>query len=143
MNCVAIIPARGGSTRIPRKNIRDFHGKPIIAYAIETAMESGLFDKIFVSTEDIEIMKVAEKYGAEVQPRPVELCEDHIGTQKVMQYAMKCMPYCGYACCLYPCSPLITVHDLRISFSILKEKISTTIIATIPSIYFIGLFISD
>ena len=63
-NAVAIIPARGGSKRIPRKNIKDFHGKPLIAYSIEVALKSKLFDKVIVSTDDEEIAKIAMQYGA-------------------------------------------------------------------------------
>ncbi|HUH43228.1 MAG TPA: acylneuraminate cytidylyltransferase, partial [Sulfurimonas sp.] len=79
--CVAIIPARGGSKRIPRKNIKDFFGKPLIAYSIQTALESNLFDKIIVTTDDEEIASIAKEYGAEVPfLRPKELSDDFTGT---------------------------------------------------------------
>lgn len=72
---VAIIPARGGSVRIPRKNIKIFHGRPIISYSIDTAQRSGLFDAVYVSTEDAEIAAIARKYGAALIHRPPELAE--------------------------------------------------------------------
>ncbi len=78
---IAIIPARGGSKRIPRKNIRNFHGKPLIAYSIQTALESKLFGKVIVTTDDDEIAAVARSYGAEVPfIRPKELVDDFTGT---------------------------------------------------------------
>ena len=77
MSNVAIIPARGGSKRIPGKNIRPFAGKPIIGYSIETALESGLFDRVIVSTDDEEIAEISRKFGAEVPfMRPAELAQD-------------------------------------------------------------------
>ena len=83
MSCVAIIPARGGSKRIPRKNIKPFAGKPIIAYSIEAALQSRLFDRVIVSTDDREIAAVAESFGAEVPfSRPPELADDHAGTSR-------------------------------------------------------------
>lgn len=81
---IAIIPARGGSKRIPRKNIKDFFGKPLIAYSIEVALKSKLFDKVIVSTDDEEIAKIAVEYGAVVPfLRPKELSDDFIGTGAV------------------------------------------------------------
>jgi len=88
--CVAIIPARGGSKRIPRKNIKPFHGKPLIAYSIETALKSKLFDQIIVSTDDEEIADVAKKYGAEVPfIRPKNLADDFTGTADVINHALE------------------------------------------------------
>ena len=82
---VAIIPARGGSKRIPKKNIRDFLGKPMIAYSIHAAKESGLFQRIIVSTDSEEIAEIAREYGAEVPfLRPAELADDHAGTDAVI-----------------------------------------------------------
>ena len=139
MTAVAIIPARGGSRRIPRKNIRPFMGKPIIAYSIETAKASGLFERVVVSTEDEEIAEVAQKYGADVLMRPLELCEEHIGTQEVTAHALRTMSKIPahlvsedatgyvdgpqqyeYACCIYACTPLMTVSDLRIGFDAIQ-----------------------
>ena len=116
MTAVAIIPARGGSTRIPRKNVRSFRGQPIIVYSINTAMASGLFREIFVSTEDEEIADIARAYGAKVIPRHPILALNEVGTQKVMQAAMEheSVQAAGpaQACCIYPTAPLMTVADL-------------------------------
>ena len=89
MKKLCVIPARGGSKRIPKKNIKDFFGKPLIAYSIETAIKSDLFDKIVVSTDSKEIAKVATKYGAEVQLRPDNLSDDFTGTFDVVRYVVK------------------------------------------------------
>ena len=89
---VAVIPARGGSKRIPRKNIREFSGKPIIAYSIEKALLSDLFGKVVVSTEDNEISSIAKQFGAEVPfKRPTELSDDYTGTTEVIAHAIKWM----------------------------------------------------
>jgi len=85
---LCIIPARGGSKRIPKKNIKEFCGKPLIAYSIEVAKKSNLFDKIVVSTDSKEIAEVAKKYGAEVQMRPDELANDYVGLDKVIEYVL-------------------------------------------------------
>ena len=88
-NAVAIIPARGGSKRIPRKNIKMFHGKPLIAYSIEVALASQLFDKVVVTTDDEEIAMVAKAYGAEVPfLRPKALADDFTGTGDVIDHAL-------------------------------------------------------
>ncbi len=87
---IAIIPARGASKRIPRKNIKEFCGKPIIAYSIETALQSGLFDQVIVSTDDEEIADVAREYGADVPfMRPDELSDDFVGTDDVFLHALE------------------------------------------------------
>jgi len=109
---VAVIPARGGSKRIPRKNIKLFHGKPIIAYSIEVAIKSGLFDKVIVSTDDDEIANIAKKYGAIVPfMRPDELSDDFTGSNDVIVHAIKALQNQGdkinYVGCLYPTSPLL------------------------------------
>ena len=89
-SCVAIIPARGGSKRIPKKNIKLFHGKPLIAYSIEVALKSKLFDKVIVSTDDEEIAKIARSYGADVPfLRPKELSDDFTGTGAVVNHAIE------------------------------------------------------
>ena len=118
---IAIIPARGGSRRIPRKNIKPFHGKPIIAYSIETAKASGLFAEVCVSTDDEEIAEVAADYGAIVLARPAYLAEDDIGTQEVMKYAIQqaetlISESFDYACCAYPTAPMMTVDGLKWGF---------------------------
>jgi len=118
MKTIAIIPARGGSKRIPRKNIKDFCGKPIIAYSIEAAKASGLFDRIIVSTDDEEIAEVAEKYGAEIPfMRPRELADDFTGTNAVVKHALEWLIRQGeiieYACCIYATAPFIQVECLK------------------------------
>jgi len=124
---IAVIPARGGSTRIPRKNIKLFHGKPIIQYSIETANRSGLFDKIYVSTEDTEIATIAKLHGAEVIDRPASLSVNDVGTQEVMRHA--CMAKIGeeyrsldIACCIYSTSPLMACEDLIRAHKILLDN---------------------
>ncbi len=114
---IAVIPARGGSKRIPGKNIKNFCGKPMIAWSIETARTSGLFDHIVVSTDDVEISKVAKHWGAEVPfMRPIELSNDHIGTTEVIAHATRWTLDQGYAvdavCCIYATAPFIYVSDL-------------------------------
>lgn len=87
---VAVIPARGGSKRIPLKNIKLFHGKPMIAYSIEAALSSGCFDKVIVSTDDHEIADVAKQFGAEVPfLRPAEISDDYATTMDVMAHAIQ------------------------------------------------------
>jgi pseudaminic acid cytidylyltransferase len=115
---LAIIPARGGSKRIPRKNIRDFCGKPMIAWSIEAAQESGLFEHIIVSTDDSEIADVARFYGAEVPfMRPAELADDHTGTTEVIAHATQWMLERQWpvqtVCCLYATAPFVQAEDIR------------------------------
>lgn len=115
---LAVIPARGGSKRIPRKNIKPFRGKPMIAWSIEAAMQSGCFDRIIVSTDDIEIADVARAHGAEVPfMRPPELSDDHTGTMPVMAHAITTMAKqfgpVEFACCLYATAPFVQSQDLR------------------------------
>ena len=115
--CVAIIPARGGSKRIPRKNIRPFLGKPLIAYSIETARKSGLFDRVIVSTDDEEIAEVAKAWGAEVPfVRPKELADDFTGTRAVTRHALAWFESRGerfdFACTIYATAPLLEAEDL-------------------------------
>jgi pseudaminic acid cytidylyltransferase len=115
---VAIIPARGGSKRIPRKNIRPFAGKPIIAYSIAAALKSGLFDRTIVSTDDPEIAETARAYGAETPfVRPKELADDHTGTDAVVRQVIRELIAQGsdvkLACCIYATAPFLQVRYLR------------------------------
>jgi N-acylneuraminate cytidylyltransferase len=115
---IAVIPARGGSKRIPRKNIRNFLGKPIIAYSIQVAIDCGLFDRVIVSTEDEEIAAVARRYGAETPfLRPKGLSDDYTGTNAVVRHAIKWVLQHGkpvdYACCIYATAPFVRAADLR------------------------------
>lgn len=108
---ICVIPARGGSRRIPNKNIRDFHGKPIIAYSIELGKKT--CDRVIVSTDDDEIAAVALAYGAEVHERPSELAKDEIGTQEVIGGVIKDIGLQGDIMCLYATSPLISVTNIQ------------------------------
>lgn len=115
---IAVIPARGGSKRIPRKNIKAFYGKPMIAYSIEAALQSGCFDKVIVSTDDIEIAEVAKSYGAEVPfMRPAELSNDYAGTIPVIRHTIEWLITQGFnpelVCCLYATAPFVTPEYLQ------------------------------
>lgn len=110
---VCIIPARGGSKRIPRKNIKDFNGKPMLAYAIDTAKKTGLFERIVVSTDDTEIAEIAEQFGASVLWRPDELANDYATTVAVIRHAIEWLDLAStMVCCVYPCTPLLTSEQL-------------------------------
>lgn len=124
---LAVIPARGGSKRIPRKNIKMFCGKPMIAWSIEAALQSGCFDKVVVSTDDEEIAEVARQYGASVPfMRPAELSDDYTGTIPVIQQAIEWCQANGlaarYVCCLYATAPFVSPEDLRRGYSILEQS---------------------
>ena len=118
---MCVIPARGGSKRIPRKNIKHFHGKPMIAYAISAALDSKAFDQVIVSTDDDEIAQVAIKYGAEVPfVRPSELADDHTPTVQVIAHAIAQCQSMGLniqeVCCIYPSVPFISSRDLYLAY---------------------------
>lgn len=122
---VAVIPARGGSKRIPRKNIREFAGKPMIAHSINCALQSGLFDRVVVSTDDGEISRVARDFGAEVPfMRPQEIADDHTGTTAVIAHAVSWLQGQGSelsaVCCLYATAPFIRHADLKQGLAILE-----------------------
>ena len=125
-SCVAIIPARGGSKRIPRKNIKDFHGKPLIAYSIEVALKSKLFEKVIVSTDDEEIAKIAIKYGASVPfLRPKELSDDFTGTGAVVNHTLEYLKSIGenydFVCTIYATAPFLDEKYLIEGFEKLKN----------------------
>lgn len=114
---IAIIPARGGSKRIPRKNIKYFHGKPMIAWSILAAKQAGCFDRIIVSTDDAEIAAVAQEYGAEVPfIRPAEIANDYATTGEVISHAIAWLNQQGLmpesVCCLYATAPFVEPDDL-------------------------------
>jgi N-acylneuraminate cytidylyltransferase len=118
MTILAVIPARGGSKRIPRKNIRVFAGRPMIAYPIGYALESGLFDKVIVSTDDDEVAGVAISHGAEAPfRRPAELSDDHAGTTAVIAHAARwaadTLGGVDLVCCIYPTTPFLVTDDLK------------------------------
>ena len=124
---LAIIPARSGSKRIPRKNIKPFCGKPMIAWSIEAARLSGCFDRIVVSTDDAGIADVARAYGAEAPfMRPPELSDDHTGTIPVIAHAIDWMNRnadpVDFACCLYATAPFVQAKDLRRGFELLQQS---------------------
>lgn len=115
---IAIIPARGGSKRIPRKNIKLFYGKPIISYAIETALSSKIFDRVIVTTDDIEIASISREYGAEVPAlRNSDLANDWATTLDVMQDQVKKLmneiETETKICCIYPTTPFLEAGYLR------------------------------
>lgn len=123
---VLVIPARGGSKRIPLKNIKPFCGKPMIAWSIEAAKSSGLFDHIIVSTDDENIAKIALQYGAEVPfERPAELSDDFTGTGPVVKHALEwCIENIGpveFICTLYATAPFIKPEDIIMGFELLKS----------------------
>lgn len=121
---VAIIPARGGSKRIPRKNIKPFAGKPMIGYAIEAALGCGLFDHVIVSTDDDEIAEIAGQLGAAVPfRRPADLADDVTPTVPVIAHAIRACAVRGWvidhACCIYPGVPFIRAADIAAAFDLL------------------------
>jgi pseudaminic acid cytidylyltransferase len=124
---IAIIPARGGSKRIPRKNIRLFAGKPMIYYAINAARESELFDHVIVSTDDTEIAEISISLGAAVPfTRPPELSDDHTPTVPVISHAIRQCQAAGWdpleVCCIYPGVPFIRAKDLAEALKLLRQR---------------------
>jgi pseudaminic acid cytidylyltransferase len=124
---IAVIPARGGSKRIPRKNIRDFAGKPMIAHAIDAALASGMFAHVIVSTDDEEIVAIARAHGAEVPfVRPADLADDHTPTVPVIAHAITACRELGWAvdhaCCIYPGVPFLRVEDLVQALQLLHSS---------------------
>ncbi len=124
---IAVIPARGGSKRIPRKNIKDFCGKPMIVWSIEAAKASGSFDHIIVSTDDNEIAELAKEHGAEVPfIRPTELSDDYIGTGDVVRHAVewviKNLGKPEYVCTIYATAPFIKPTDITKGLKLLQEN---------------------
>lgn len=126
MSTIAIIPARGGSKRIPRKVIRPFLGKPILLYAIEAALRAGLFDEVMVSTDDAEIADLARQHGAKVPfLRSARTADDFATTADVLNEVFGQYKHRGrvfdYACCLYPTAPFVTPDLLQGAFSTLTQ----------------------
>ena len=127
MKTLAIIPARGGSKRIPRKNIKDFLGKPIISYSINSAFDCGIFDEVMVSTDDIEIAEIAEHYGASVPfYRSPEMSNDMAMTAPVLIEVLDKYKQLGkefeYVACIYPTAPFITPKILKESMELLIKS---------------------
>jgi N-acylneuraminate cytidylyltransferase len=124
---IAVIPARGGSKRIPHKNVRPFCGKPMIAWPIAAARESGCFDHIVVSTDDEEIARIALSHGAEVPfVRPAELSDDYTATRPVVIHAIreaeKLWGHAEFICCIYATSPFMTSTDIRNGLDVLVKS---------------------
>ena len=125
---LAVIPARGGSKRIPRKNIKEFHGKPMIAWSIQAALNSSCIDEVWVSTDDDEIAAIAQSYGAKIPfIRPANLADDFATTADVMQHAVQAyqtqyqqLP--NYVCCLYATAPFVQRQDLQKGFELIQTK---------------------
>jgi N-acylneuraminate cytidylyltransferase len=127
MKNLAIIPARGGSKRIPRKNIKPFLGKPIIAYSIENALESGLFDEVMVSTDDVEIAEIARRYGAKVPFMRSETAANDFATladvliEVINCYGQKNI-FPENVCCILPTAPLIRSHNIADAYRLMTES---------------------
>ena len=140
MRKIAIITARGGSKRIPRKNIKEFCGKPILAYSIEAALESGLFDTVMVSTDDEEIAGIAGQYGAEVPfYRSERTANDFATTNDVLlevleEYEKRGERY-DMGCCIYPTAPFVTAKKLQDAMKQLEESNADTLIPVVAFSY--------
>lgn len=124
---IAVIPARGGSKRIPRKNIKHFCGMPMLAWSIKAALDSKCFDKVIVSTDDAEIANVASQYGADVPfMRPAELSDDYTGTIPVIKHAVEWHLTQGLAptevCCIYATAPFISAEDIQNGLATLQQS---------------------
>lgn len=124
---LCIIPARGGSKRIPRKNIKEFHGKPMIAYSIEAAKESGCFDRVIVSTDDAEIADLAKLWGAETPfIRPDNISDDYATTMDVIQHAIEWCENQGWqidnVCCIYATAPFVQPADIKCGLTLLADS---------------------
>lgn len=140
MGDLCIIPARGGSKRIPRKNIREFLGKPIIAYSIQTALDSGLFEEVMVSTDDLEIAKVAEDFGATVPfLRSKEKSDDFSPLAEVVEEVLETYLTAGrtfeFICCLLPTSPLTQNSDLLEARRLLENSNFDSVRPIVPFSY--------
>lgn len=138
---ICVIPARGGSKRIPRKNIRDFCGKPMIAWSIAAALQSGCFDQVFVSTDDLEIAELSSSLGADIPfIRPSELSSDHATTRDVIHHAVSWMSenqiIAKHLCCLYATAPFVQVDDLRHAQNLLSNVRPNTFIFSATSFPF-------
>lgn len=132
---LAVIPARGGSKRIPRKNLKPFHGRPIISYSIDAAHASGLFDHVVVSTDDAEIAELARSLGAETPfVRPAWLADDYAGTNAVVRHAAQWFDAAGCpaseVCCVYATAPFVNGDDLRAAQALLREGVDFVFAAT-------------
>lgn len=140
MSAIAIITARGGSKRIPRKNIKDFLGKPILAYSIEAARKSQLFAEVMVSTEDEEIASIARSYGANVPfLRSQQNADDYSGTADVLEEVVETYEKNGqsfkWLCCLYPTAPFVTAEALKKAYQKLKQEKAEALLPVVKYAY--------
>ena len=138
---LAVIPARGGSKRIPRKNVKSFCGQPMISWTIRAAIDSGCFERVIVSTDDEKIAEVAREYGAEVPfLRPSELSDDYTGTMPVIAHAIREMEKRQCAsdnvCCLYATAPFISADDIQAGLQILQTNDNCDYAFTVTSFPF-------
>ena len=140
MKNLCIIPARGGSKRIPRKNVKEFLGKPIIAYSIEVALKSELFDEVMVSTDDQEIAEIAKRYGASVPfMRSAETANDFATTKDVLNEVLTGYQKLGKSfdamCCIYATAPLISAQDVKDAYSRLTQSDFTCVYPVVQFSY--------
>ena len=140
MSNVAVITARGGSKRIPKKNIKNFCGKPIIAYPIEAAVKSKLFDEVMVSTDDLEIAETAKKYGANIPFMRSEKNSDDYATtadvlKEVLEEYSKRNQQFEWICCIYPTAPFVTAEKLQKSFEYLQKHSADSLIPVVKFSY--------
>ncbi len=147
---IALIPARGGSKRIPNKNIKLFAGQPIISFSIRAAQETGLFDKIIVSSDSQEIARISKEYGAEIPfTRPTELADDFTGTDEVVLHAISWFQNQNiaikYICCIYATAPFIQSEYIKKGFELLRGKQATSCfsVTTFPFSIFRALKINE
>ena len=136
MSAIAIITARGGSKRIPHKNIKPFLGKPIIQYSIEAALKSGVFEEVMVSTDDEKIARIAKECGALVPFfRSKENSDDFSTTADVIREVLKAYEdrdrKFDYACCIYPTAPFLTAETLKDAMEVLREKKADSVIPVV------------
>ena len=125
MATAALIPARGGSKRLPRKNILDLGGKPMLAYPIEAALATGLFDRVYVSTDDVEIAKIAEVYGAMVIDRPIEIASDQSTVVEVCLHALETDPEIDLLCCIYATAVLLRPGSIKAGHHLIGNQPET------------------
>ena len=140
MKNLCVIPARGGSKRIPRKNVKPFMGKPIIAYSIETALKSGLFDEVMVSTDDPEIAEIAKLYGAQVPfLRSEETANDYATILDVLKEVINRYKDLGRdfdnMCCYFATAPLVNGEDIVRAYKLLNDSPFTVIYPVVPFSY--------
>lgn len=133
---IAMITARGGSKRIPRKNVKEFLGKPILLYSIEAALEAGIFDEVMVSTDDEEIASLAKNAGANVPfMRSEDTSNDYATTTDVVYEVLKEYEKLGeefeYCCCIYPTAPFVTADCLKEAMDMLIEKNADSLVPVV------------